>query len=311
MYIRRLSLSMMMVCSLGMPAGAESRKYEQICEASAAALLDQSRVAIASDDFDTILTYQRGKPAPVGKFDLGDDVTDIEAGARIGDRIYWVTSHSLNSDGEDKKKRKMLFATKVGSDGTLSSDGKKYRGLRQDLAAALGRSEERLVADLNIEGMTATPDGHLLIGLRGPETMPGDKAILVEIANPGELVASDGARADVTRVVTLDLSDGIGTSGRGIRDIALVGDQYIIVAGAEPDGGVPTPRLFWWDGQSENVAAGPPADFSGMTPEGIVVWNEHEAEVLSDNGGATINGVECNDKSPPSNAYFPALDINF
>ena len=275
-------------------------------------MVDQSRVAIASDDYDTILIYQRGKPESAPAYELNDEVTDIEAAARIGNVVFWLTSHSLNSDGEDKKKRKILFATRVAADGTLSDEGKKYRGLREDLAAALGRTEARLMPHLNIEGMTDTPDGHLLIGLRGPQTMPADKALLVEVANPADLVASGSdAKADITRVVTLDLSDGKGTPGRGIRDIARVGDRYLIIAGSEPDGGDPAPRLFWWDGHSEAATPGPDADFSKMTPEAIVVWSEHEAEAFGDNGGAIIDGAECKDKSPPPNAFFPALDINF
>lgn len=310
-YVSRVLVSALMSCCLVGPAAAGSRIYGAICEASAAALIDQSHVAIASDDYETIFTYQRGKAEPVAKFELGDDVTDIEAAARIGDVVFWVTSHSLNADGEDKKKRKVLFATKIAVDGKLTSDGQKYRGLREDFAVALQRTEARLMHGLNIEGMTDTPGGHLLVGLRGLETMPADKAILVEVANPAELVSSgsDGTRANIVRVITLDLSDGKGTAGRGVRDIARVGDRYLIIAGSEPDGGVPAPRLFWWDGHSDKVSAGPEADFSGMTPEAIVVWNEHDAEAFSDNGGAMIDGAKCSDKSPPVNAHFPALEI--
>ncbi len=164
---------------------------------------------------------------------------------------------------------------------------------------------------LNIEGMASTPDGHVLIGLRGPQDETGEKAYLIEISNPADLIASagDDVRAKIVRVVTLNLSDGIGTPGRGIRDIARVGERYLILAGSQPDGGVPPTKLFWWDGHSDGAMAGPSADFSGMTPEAIAVWSETDAEVLSDNGGAVIDGKACSDKSPPANAFFPAVDI--
>ncbi|WP_275791443.1 DUF3616 domain-containing protein [Pararhizobium gei] len=312
-FYERMFLGMLISCGLAMPAAASSRNYNKICEASAATLVDQSHVAIASDDYETILIYQRGQPQPVSRYDLGDDATDIEAAARIDDIIYWTTSHSLNKDGEDKKKRKLLFATRIKSDGTLSSEGKVYRNLRQDLALALNETEANLKVRFNIEGMTDTPDGHLLIGLRGPRTEQADEAILVEIGNPAELIASNAKdrRARVSRIVKLGLSDGTGATGRGIRDIARVGDRYLIVAGSEPDGGVPAPKLFWWDGKSDKATAGPDADFSGMTPEAVVVWNDHEAEIFSDNGGAVIDDAECGDKSPPANASFPALDVEF
>lgn len=298
-------------CLAAAPASAERRTYGAICEASAAAIINRSHVAVASDDHQTILTYQRGQQAPVARFDLGDEMTDVEAAARIGDTVFWVTSHSLNSSGEDKKKRKVFFATKVASDGTLASDGKKYRHLREDLAAALGMAETTLMPTLNIEGMASTPDGHVLIGLRGPQDETGEKAFLIEISNPADLIASagDDARAKIVRVVRLNLSDGAGTPGRGIRDIARVGERYLILAGSQPDGGVPPTKLFWWDGHSDGATAGPSADFSGMTPEAIAVWSETDAEVFSDNGGAVIDGKECGDKSPPANAFFPAVDI--
>ncbi len=80
-------------CLAAAPASAERRTYGAICEASAAAIINQSHVAVASDDHQTILTYQRGQQAPVARFDLGDEMTDVEAAARIGDTVFWVTSH--------------------------------------------------------------------------------------------------------------------------------------------------------------------------------------------------------------------------
>ncbi|TCL68452.1 DUF3616 domain-containing protein [Rhizobium sp. BK251] len=304
-----------LLTSLGAPPGAwaGSRNYDGICEASAAVLIDKSHVAIASDDFQSILTYERGKAKSITAFDVGD-VTDIEAAARIGNTVFWLSSHSLNSSGEDKKKRKVLFTTDVTADGTLTNVGKVYRNLRADLAAALGRSEERLKPSLNIEGMADTPDGHLLIGLRGPETLPGDRAILIEIGNPKQLVGLEtggATKAKIERVVTLDLSDGPGTVGRGVRDIVRVGQRYLIIGGSEPDGGNPAPKLFWWDGQSETTTPGPSADLTGMTPEAVVAWDDQAGEVFSDNGGSPIEGTECSDKSPPAKAFFPAVDVKF
>ncbi|MDR6668920.1 DUF3616 domain-containing protein [Rhizobium sp. 1399] len=293
-------------------ANAAHHAYRGICEASAAALVDKSHVAVASDDFSAIMIYQRGKPKPVTKFAV-DDVTDIEGSARVGDTIFWLTSHSLNSSGEDKKKRKELLATAVSADGTLSNSGEVYRNLRADMAAALGSSEDSLKTHLNIEGLAATPEGHLLIGLRGP--LSDNRAIVLELANPMQLVklgTGDVGSAQITPPVMMDLSDGPGTTGRGVRDIALVGNRYLVLAGSEPDGGNPPPKLFWWDGNKEGrVTPGPEVDFKGMTPEAIVVWNDQEGEILSDSGGALIKGVECADKDPPKDAFFPTVDLKF
>ncbi|MBB3441317.1 DUF3616 domain-containing protein [Rhizobium sp. BK379] len=293
-------------------ANAANHPYQGICEASAAAMVDKSHMAVASDDFSAIMIYERGKPEPVAKFPV-DDVTDIEGAARIGDTIFWLTSHSLNSSGEDKKKRKELFATTVSADGTLSGSGEVYRNLRADMAAALKLSEDDLKTHVNIEGLAATSEGHLLIGLRGP--VPDNRAIVLELANPMPLVKlgpGDVGSPIITQVVTMDLSDGPGTTGRGVRDIERVGNRYLVLAGSEPDGGNPPPKLFWWDGNADGrVTPGPDADFSGMTPEAIMVWNEHEGEILSDSGGAIIKGVACADKDPPKDAFFPAIDVKF
>ena len=311
---RIVLLSLILLIVTPFSAGAESRVYNGICEASAAVLIDETHVAIASDDFEAILIFQRLKPEPIARFEVSD-VTDIEAATRIGDTVFWLASHSLNSKLEDKKKRKVLFATKVAADGTLLSTGNIYRALRADMAVALGRTEGRMMPDLNIEGLTNTPEGNLLVGLRGPTTMPGDRAILLEIANPLAMVnlqPNEGGPVRITRVVTLDLSDGPGTAGRGVRDISRIGNRYLIVAGSEPDGGDPPPKLFWWGGTSENdVTLGPKADFSGMTPEAMVVWSDHEAEIFSDDGGAMIGDSECQDKAAPPGAFFRAVDVDF
>lgn len=309
---RVILLTVLSTLAVPMAANAEKHTYRGICEASAAALVDATHMAVASDDYDEIMIYERDKPGSSKQFEV-DDVTDIEGSARIGDTIFWLTSHSLNSDGEDKPKRKELFATKVSASGTLSESGKVYRNLRADMAAALNRSEDDLKTHFNIEGLAATPDGHLLIGLRGP--LSNNSTTLFEITNPMQLVkleSGDGSSAKIKPPVTMDLSDGPGTTGRGVRDIARVGNRYLVLAGSEPDGGNPPPKLVWWDGNKDGkVTLGPDVDFTGMTPEAIVVWNDHEAEILSDSGGAKIDGVDCDDKDPPAGAFFPATNVNF
>jgi hypothetical protein len=80
-----------------------------LCEASAGAFLDATHFAVASDETNTLQIYERGKPDPIGKgVDMkgftGFDKSDLEGAAAIGDRIYWISSHSFNSSGEDKEK---------------------------------------------------------------------------------------------------------------------------------------------------------------------------------------------------------------
>ena len=73
----------------------------------------------------------------------------------------------------------------------------------------------------NIEGLAATPEGKLLIGLRNP--LPQRRALVVPLENPAELIEGKTARFGLP--IELDLDQ------RGIRSLELVGASYLIVAG--------------------------------------------------------------------------------
>ena len=164
--------------------GAE---YNGICEASAGAFIDNTHFVVASDETNRLQLYERGNPKPVGDgIDMESftsfDKSDLEGAALIGDRVYWISSHSFNSQGEDKAKRKVFFATRiVQKDGkpTLVGIGQPVRSLRD----AIAKAAEVEHSKLNIEGLAATPDGGLLIGLRAP--LRGDDAIVVPVPEPG------------------------------------------------------------------------------------------------------------------------------
>ena len=69
------------------------------------------------------------------------DKSDLEAAARIGDRVYWMSSHSFNNDGEFKPKRNILFATNIGKTGeapTLVGVGRPAKSLAVSLTKAAG-----------------------------------------------------------------------------------------------------------------------------------------------------------------------------
>ena len=162
-----LPTAMLLAAFTASDAGAA--EYKGICEASAG----PSSTALTSSWQATRQTSFRSTNAasPTDrKRDRHGDLhvvrqTDLEAAAVIGDRVYWISSHSFNSQGEDKSKRKVFFATKiVQADGkpTLVSVGKPVKSLRDPLAKAAGVKP----SEMNIEALTATPDGGLLIGLR-------------------------------------------------------------------------------------------------------------------------------------------------
>ena len=100
-----LSTAMLLAAFTGSGAGAA--EYKGICEASAGAFIDGTHFAVASDETNKLQIYERGKPQPIGNgIDMETftsfDKSDLEAAAVIGDRIYWMSSHSFNSQGEDK-----------------------------------------------------------------------------------------------------------------------------------------------------------------------------------------------------------------
>jgi hypothetical protein len=322
--IMKRGLLAIVLLTASAPSGAQAMEYKGLCEASAGAFLDATHFAVASDETNTLQIYERGKPEPIGPgVDMEDftgfDKSDLEGAAAIGDRVYWISSHSFNSKGEDKKKRKVFFATKVVTENgkpTLKPFGKVITSLRDGIAAAAGAQP----AELNIEALSATPQRGLLIGLRQPlreirnekNEIIRKEAIVVALDNPEDVVSDDPSVADEkkkpkfgTKLITLDLK------GRALRSMDLIGTNpalYIIVAGPVEDG--PGFALFRWNGPGTDpteIKDGP--DLTALTPEGaMAVPNTKLVQLLSDDG--RVDGVKCDDENdPPDKRKFRSIDV--
>ena len=271
----------------------EQMSFSGLCEASAAVSLDSSHFVVASDESNELRIYGVDGSGPViaGNF-TDDDKSDLEAATIIGDRIYWISSHSFNSKGEDKPKRKRLFATEVvdGDNGSsLRAVGTPYGALRDAVAAVAGFSN----SEINIEGLAATPEGHLLIGFRN---LKNGNALIVPLENPSEVVAS-GESPKFGTVDPLDLG------GRGIRSIEAVAGSYLIVAGrGESDDFA----LFRWAGP--HGAAPEPVEginFEGLRPEALFTMADGAVWILSDDGAD-----DCDDeKTPEADRSFRSLTV--
>ena len=213
--------------------------YSGMCDASAAAALNDHLFAVASDEDSVIRVYRRDQSgAPVQSINLTTFLdldpkqpeSDIEGAARVGDRIYWITSHGRNRNGRERASRQRFFATQIvtNAEGVhLKMAGGAYEHLLSDLIrnpklkslnlAAASKLEPKARGALNIEGLSATPEGGLLIGFRNP--IPHGKAFLVPMLNPDQVV--HGGAAKLGEPIFLDLG------GRGIRDsIATPGETY-------------------------------------------------------------------------------------
>jgi len=287
--------------------------YWRMCDASAAISLDHEHFVAADDEGNTLLVYKRGTPDSVRSYDLAKFLltkkkaeSDLEGAARVGDRIYWISSHGRDRKGKAAPDRQRFFATKVyGSPGlTLDPIGKPYRGLLRDLLAEqrfarFGFAAASLLAPkdkggLNIEGLTARPDGTLLIAFRNP--VPAGKALLVPLLNPDKVI--EGARAQFGDVIELNLD------GSGVRDLTLVGDKYLVIAGARD--GTRKFGLFLWNGRDGNPQKLAGNHFEKLNPEAIFRFQNDAPnifQILSDDGSRKFAGKECKD--------YPVGERNF
>ncbi len=291
--------------------------YQGICDASAAVALDAEHFVVGSDEGDTLYTYRRGEPTAVASIDLSPflgtkvrEESDIEGAAAIGARIYWITSHGRNGKAKLQRSRHRFFAADIvsGNPPSLKPVGKPYKHLLRDMEMSDAlksynlKGAARLAAEadggLNIEGLAATPQGTLLIGFRNP--LPQQRALIVPLLNPAALIAGGSARFGAT--IELDLGR------RGIRSIEHYGDGYLIVGGPTADTG--SFALFKWSGNAGDAAIQvTDIDLKDLRPEALfAIPPGKEVQLLSDDGGILVGGVECK-KLPAGDQAFRSLII--
>ena len=303
-------LALIVALGAGSAMAQEPDRLTGFCEASAATVLPSGGVVVASDDIDELAVFAPGASTPRWSEDPGG-ISDTEGAARIGGTVFWITSHSLTDGGDDKKNRRKIFATTMGADGLPHEIGKKYKDLRSRLARLLADRLPHLDLGnpksfgLNIEGLSATPGGSLLVGLRAPLTADGE-ALLVRIAQPFALLdlPQPGTAETGDEVYLLDLG------GRGIRGIARDGQgRYVVIGGPVED--VDGFALFTWtvDGPAVQVKG---ADLSGMRPEAVVIHEDGVAQIFSDDGWRDCDDKTVDIDAPPDPArYFTTRVIRY
>jgi len=318
-----LGLSMFRALAAAPPAGNSLVTYQGMCDASAGVALNDEWFVVANDEDNVLRLYSRLAPGgPQATLKLarflrltrGKRETDLEGGAWLGDRIYWITSHGCDAAGQPAANRRRFFATSVRWAGTtpaLQFVGTPCSTLLEQLAADLRLAPFGLAAAathapkdpgaLNIEGLCATPDGHLLIGFRNP--VPHGQALLVPLLNPAEVVA--GAPARFSDPLQLDLG------GLGIRDLLWLNHRYLLIAGAYHGGG--EMRLYEWAGDVTPARWIPSADFGDTTPEALLVFPGDAAAdrltLLSDDGTRLIGCTECKRLKSARLRQFRALSL--
>jgi len=293
--------------------------YRGPCDASAAAPLDGDHFVVGNDENDALHIYRHGHAEAVGRVDLSKflgtpagEESDIEGAAAIGTRVYWITSHGSNSKGKPAPSRQRFFATELrpGAPPTLAPVGQATTQLLDDMAGApalkpyelanAARRAPEAKGGLNIEGLAATPDGRLLVGLRNPLTQQ-HRALVIPLDNPAEVV--QGQHAKFGAAIELDLDR------RGIRSIELVGQSYLIVAGPPDNSG--SFALYRWSGRPADApVAVADVDLQGLRPEAMFALKPPAGgvQLLSDDGGVPMGGIDCK-KLPAARQTFRALIV--
>jgi hypothetical protein len=304
----------------------ETRVFNGMSDASGAAALDAENFIVANDEDNDLRIYHVDKPdAPqivklseVFKdkiFDGKELEIDIEGAAQLDDKIFWIGSHSASKKGKFREARHRLFAVNVncqtGGEFSVSPAGQIYTTLIADLENDLRFADFRLdaaktikpkdIGGLSIEGLSATPDGALLIAFRNPLAgghevdgfLVGGRALIVKLLNPLEVI--EGQKAKFDAPIELDLG------GFGIRNIEYyeAENKYLIVGGPyhenddTPEHPRETNRLYLWSGDPNND----PEIVENVNLEGFNIeaafffpQSENGIMLLSDDGkGGTTN----------------------
>jgi hypothetical protein len=306
------------------------RFHTGVSDASTAIPIDARWMFVADDENQLIRIFSRSNSGPeltnfnmnpfLGLLDLYPDgrpkEVDTEGSTRVGNRIYWIGSHSHAQDAETRTNRGRIFTTDASGSGASSvltfvgrydylkfdllswdannahGKGANYYGLFTSGAAGVDPKAED-GSGFNIEGLAMAPGSTntAYVCFRAPLIPPTNraKALIVPVTNFAALAISGGDSGSARFGEPIELNLG----GRGIRSIEGNSNGYLIVAG--PPGvasGIPPSdfRLFTWKGYATNAPQERSTDLREMIPEGIIElpsapWTSNTmVQLLSDNG---------------------------
>jgi hypothetical protein len=328
MKIKLLAALTILTLIFGLPVAASSlaaTRHFGMCDASAAVFITPDLFVIANDEDNLLRIFSNSKS---GESLYSQDISsflqinpkhpeaDIEGATRIKDHIYWITSHGSSRNGKNRPNRHRFFATEVKIiDGKihLQPVGKPFSGLIKALdnfpelkdynfqKAAKNAPESR--GGLNIEGLTRTPQGHLLIGFRNP--VPQAHALLIPLENPQEVVTG-------TEKPKLGHPIHLALNGLGIRSIEYSDTlhTYFIIAGPYDDNG--NFQLYQWSGNTSEAPQLISVNFQGLRPEALVIYphERRRIQIISDDGAELINGQNCKGLAKAQDKSFRSLWVN-
>jgi len=329
MKIDNLLISLIFVCGIisnspaGIPAG-KVLNYRGTSDASAAVVISENLFITADDENNTLRVYDANKGGlPVYSYDLTDflDVepehpeADIEGATLAADRIYWITSHGRNKEGEIRPNRYRFFATtfKIQNGNiTITPVGKPCRILIHQLIKAehirhlkldkatrfdgnLTKKELKKLAPkekgLNVEGLCASADGKTLyIGFRNPPVRDSgarqQSALVVPLKNAADVIEKEEAP-----IFGEPMLWNLGSLGIRTMEYSPYHKAYFIIAG--PCDEKQKFRLYKWSGD-ENAQPVLLRELgfekNKFTPEALIPFrNSAGLLLLSDDGTLVIN----------------------
>ncbi len=281
---------------------------------------------VAARDFSSLLAlvdfYDDGRPKEV----------DIEASTRVGNRIFWLGSHSHAFNATERTNRARLFATDLSGSGTnahltflghydflkldlLAWDANNLHGKGANhygLAASAAIGVDPKAPDgsgFNLEGLCMAPGSttNAYIAFRAPLVPPANRAnaLLIPVRNFAQLATRGGAPGSARFGTPIELNLG----GRGVRSIEGTATNYLIIAGPPGAGqNLPPPgnfKLFTWTGNPADQPQQRDTDLTGLNPEGIVElppgsWTPlTQFQLVSDNGTNKYYGDDLEAKHLP------------
>ena len=314
-------------------------RYRGPCDGSGAVALGFTHFLSLSDEDQVARVYARGATTvPVQSFQLaaalgvstGAEV-DLEDAARIGDRVYAISSHGRTNSGDlDPARYRFVAIDLAGQAPSLSVTVAASRSrLLTDLLdasrwlapspailsalAAASRLDLQTAPNLapkeqglNFEGLARAPlagaPERLLIGLRNPR--PAGRALAVSLMNPAELAAGGAARFG--EATELDLG-GLGLRGMAWSDVARA---VFLLAGPHDSANGPF-RIYRWSG-APGAAVVLARELSvpvGAHPEAIVAYpGTADLQILFDSDDVVLGGATCKD-GPAANREFSDLIV--
>ncbi len=317
------------------------RFHTGVSDASAAMAIDREYMFVGDDENQVLRIFSRGNSGPaivsfdmnpfLGLVDFYDNglprEIDVEGSTRVGNRIYWIGSHSHSQDADIRTNRARVFATDVSGTGTnavLTFAG-RYDYLKLDLmnwdatnGHGKGSNYYGLVASgdagadpkaldgsgFNIEGLAMAPGNTntAYLCFRAPliPTTNRVKALLVPVTNFAAMAISTAPTPGMAR---FGAPMEVNLGGRAFRSVEGNSNGYLIVAGPPglASGAPPSDfRLFTWTGFATNTPQELGASLTHLLPEGMVElppapWTSNSTVQLITDSGITIyynDGIE-------------------